>query len=254
VIRIPSRLYMDPVAVEGEGPRRHVDRRIASLRHERTCRLCVDAQLIMADARLHPLVVSDDVLWIVETANAPVTPSKLRWHAFLSHAQATAGDQCLVLREALLGRGAEAWLDCDYNTSAESMREGAMRSALFVLFLSRSVLARPFCQMEIKAAMRSGKKMAFVLDDDPTCGGAPLEELIAEGRAFSANAAQAAAGKVHLAPADFDALFPGGYPAHPVVHFRRGAALHESTVPMLFALISGRRFRPASVHPAAHRA
>lgn len=43
-----------------------------------------------------------------------------RWHAFLSHAQATAGDQCLILREALLGRGAEAWLDVDHNTSAES--------------------------------------------------------------------------------------------------------------------------------------
>lgn len=184
----------------------------------------------------------------------PTGPPPLpRWHAFLSHAQASAGDQCLVLREALLGRGVEAWLDVDYNTSAESMREGAAASALFVLFLSRTVLARPFCQMEIKAALGAEKDMVFVLDEDPAFGGAPLEELIAEGRAFSAHAAQAAAGKVYLGPADFDDLFPGGRPAHPVVPFRRGAALLEVTVPALLAHIAASRNVPPLVPPSHPR-
>lgn len=137
--------------------------------------------------------------------------------------------------------------------SPPAVREGAANAALFVLFLSSSVLARPFCQMEIKAALRAKKDIVFVLDEDPAHGGAPLDELIAEGRAFSANAAQAAAGKVHLEPADFDVLFPGGRPAHPIVPFRRGTALLETTVPALLTHIAAARGAPALVPPSHPR-
>ena len=173
-------------------------------------------------------------------AAARVAPLPLpRWHAFLSHSQASGGDQCLALREALSAprapfRAAEAWLDQDCVTSAASMREGVRESALFVLFLSPGVLARPYCQMEIKTALEAGVEVACVLDDDPAHGGVPLQAILAEGLAHSRSRAQRAAGCVHLEESDFDRLFPGGQsPAWPVIPFRRGEDFLAVTVPQL---------------------
>ena len=75
--------------------------------------------------------------------------------AFLSHFQATGGDQCLLLREALAARGARAWLDVDAEAlTTAAMAEGAAGVPLFVLLLSRGVLTRwAVVEKEVRVAL-----------------------------------------------------------------------------------------------------
>ena len=59
------------------------------------------------------------------------------WDFFLSHAQATACDQCRVLCELLRARNKRVWLDNEVNERSEAaMKEGVQWCANFVLFLS----------------------------------------------------------------------------------------------------------------------
>ena len=79
---------------------------------------------------------------------------------FLSHYQATGGDQVMSLELRLTSMGYTCWLDQKAATiTKESMQTGVSESRVFLLFLSEGVLTRPFCLFEIETAMTMQKKM-----------------------------------------------------------------------------------------------
>ena len=184
----------------------------------------------------------------------PLSPdtSKVGWHAFLSHAQATAGGQVFAVREALAAYGLEAWIDVDYATSAESMHQGVVSSAVFVCFLSRTVLARKYCQLELRAALNKRKPIVFVHEEDAAYGGAPIAEIVEEGRRISGNPDEVAAGRVLVSVPELDALFPGGQPAQGVVPFRRGAEFLSITIPELVRRIKDAAPKPFNLPTSAN--
>ena len=170
------------------------------------------------------------------------------WHAFLSHAQFSGGGQIFVLREALSVFGLDTWIDVDCNTSAESMRDGVARSAVFICFLSRTVFTRKFCQLELRTALDKQKPIIFVHEEDPSFGGAPISEILAEGMSHSSSQAEIAAGTVRVSAAELGRLFPDGKPETGVIPFRRGSRLLEETVPELVRRINLAPGIPSPVH------
>ena len=145
-----------------------------------------------------------------ERAGAPPAPPAAAGGAvaFLSHAQASGGNQVLVLREALCAwppaspaSAPRVWYDQDRDVTEDTMRAGVRDASHFVLFLSNDVLARPFCQLEIRTALDAGKPLVFVLEADAAHGGRPVTELLAQGRAHSRSKAGAAPlGEAHFKP------------------------------------------------------
>ena len=59
--------------------------------------------------------------------------------------------------------GFKAWYDNRAeDLTKEGMLSGIEESAAFVLFLSAGVLSRPYCQMEIRAAVRLKKPVVLL--------------------------------------------------------------------------------------------
>ena len=52
----------------------------------------------------------------------------------------------------------------------EGMRQGIETAAVFLLFLSKSVLERPFCQFEIREAVALKKPMLLIHESDSRFG------------------------------------------------------------------------------------
>lgn len=165
---------------------------------------------------------------------------------FLSHFQMTGGDQCLLVREALLSAGVRAWYDQDISDlNNATMLVGAISAPLFVLFLSRGVLTRwAVVAHELPSALTHWRRVAgsewaqhfcFLLEADAAQGGATIADIIAEGA--SAMAPSRHDGGARLPRSDFDALFPGGLPVTPPIVFQRGRGLMLDTLPALLARI-----------------
>jgi hypothetical protein len=122
---------------------------------------------------------------------------------FLSHYQKTAQLQCAVLREALMGHGYSCFFDQDCAIlNGEVMKEGVSESSLYVLFLSKGVLARPFVRLEAQTALDGGKDVALVLEVDPFHGGTSLEAVMLEAISSAAKAAAKTAEKKSKAAFD----------------------------------------------------
>ena len=86
---------------------------------------------------------------------------------FLSHYQATGGDQVMTLELRLSNMGYECWLDQKADSiTKESMRAGVADSRVFLLFLSQGVLERPFCLFEIATAMEMSKNIMLMHETD----------------------------------------------------------------------------------------
>ena len=91
----------------------------------------------------------------------------MKWHIFLSHAQATGGDQTHNLCLYLMQRGLRCWYDNKAtDVTSKGMKEGVALSEVFLLFLSNDVLTRPFVQYELSEALRLHKKILFVHEID----------------------------------------------------------------------------------------
>ena len=91
----------------------------------------------------------------------------MKWHIFLSHAQATGGDQTHNLCLYLMQRGLRCWYDNKAtDVTSKGMKEGVALSEVFLLFLSKDVLTRPFVQFELSEALRLHKKILFVHEID----------------------------------------------------------------------------------------
>jgi hypothetical protein len=163
------------------------------------------------------------------------------------HAQATGGDQVLVLREALRAwaPAARVWHDLDEQPTTEGMRAGVAGAAVFVLFLSQSVLARPAVRLEVGAALALDKPLVFVLERDAAHGGAPDgATLLRQGRAqqaaalAEAGADAAAVERVRaLTDAQWAALEARLEEAPPIIYQRGVERLFAETLPPLAAAL-----------------
>jgi WD40 repeat protein len=190
--------------------------------------------------------------------SAPSLGHTCRWHVFLSHAQATGGLQCLLLREALEAAcpALRVWFDqvCDQlalvpssylspssfqdeEATEAGMANGVAGSTTFLLFLSRSVLQRPFCQAELVAAVAAGKPLILLHDSDATHGGAPLDDLLSEGDDVALVSDPAFHGGGHGFCTSHMAALRAAISTGRVFPFVRGRAFEAETImPLLQAL------------------
>ena len=84
-------------------------------------------------------------------------------HLYISHSQATGGDQSNAIYLELERMGFRAWYDNRADDlTKEGMLKGIEEAAAFVLFLSPGVLQRPYCQMEIRHALALGKPVVLL--------------------------------------------------------------------------------------------
>jgi hypothetical protein len=75
-------------------------------------------------------------------------PGDSHTHFFLSHCQSTGGDQVNAIYLELQKLGFSCWYDNRAtDLTQEGMRKGIVHAAAFLLFLSKGVLERPFCEL-----------------------------------------------------------------------------------------------------------
>jgi hypothetical protein len=75
-------------------------------------------------------------------------PGDSHTHFFLSHCQGTGGDQTNAICLELQKLGFTCWYDNRAtDLTKEGMRKGIVHAAAFLLFLSKGVLERPFCEL-----------------------------------------------------------------------------------------------------------
>ena len=90
---------------------------------------------------------------------------------FLSHYQATGGDQVMTLELRLEQLGFVCWLDQKaVSITKDSMEAGVKSARVFLIFLSRGVLSRPFCLFEIKTALVATKQIMLMHETDSRHG------------------------------------------------------------------------------------
>merc|ERR1712150_466662 len=100
----------------------------------------------------------------------PIPPG-CKYHAFISHKQANAGDQAKSMFLELKHRGLSVWYDMEADDLTEmGMAEGVRQSAVFILFLSAGVFERPFVKFEIETAIKLGKPIKLVHEEDERHG------------------------------------------------------------------------------------
>merc|ERR1711998_176184 len=91
-----------------------------------------------------------------------------RYHLFLSHMQAEASGAVSTIHLQLQRQGVRSWLDMYQSDLTErGMQQGVYSSDVFVMFLTTSVLTRPFCLKEISWALSKNKHIIIVRETDP---------------------------------------------------------------------------------------
>jgi hypothetical protein len=94
-----------------------------------------------------------------------------KWHFFISHAQKYGADQCATLSAQLKQRGWAVWWDQNMDEiDTEAMQEGVQKSAVFLLFMTKSVFHRPYVRLEIEEALKLGKPILLVHEGDKRHG------------------------------------------------------------------------------------
>jgi len=89
------------------------------------------------------------------------------WHFFISHHQKLGGDQCGVLASQLKQRGWKVWYDNEMNDVTEKgMLQGVKDSAVFILFMTKGIFARPYVRLEINEALMQGKPIMLLHEID----------------------------------------------------------------------------------------
>eukprot|EP00899_Mesostigma_viride_P012162 jgi/Mesvir1/20947/Mv08018-RA.1 len=103
-----------------------------------------------------------------------------KYHFFISHYQKNGGDQCMALKASLTKVYPDigVWYDQDESPTEAGMREGVSGSETFMLFLTDGVLTRPAVQLEVREALRLGKPILLVHEQDERHGFAPMGTII----------------------------------------------------------------------------
>ena len=97
-------------------------------------------------------------------------------HVFISHAQGNSQDQCNAINEAFTKLGFKAWYDMlAANLTDDGMKDGVKRSSVFLLFLNRGTLSRPFVITEFQEAVKENKRIVLICEVDGRHD-APLDE------------------------------------------------------------------------------
>lgn len=71
--------------------------------------------------------------------------------------------------------------DQDNTPTEEGMVDGVTGSCVLVLLLTRGVLARPFCQLEIRTALKNNVPVLLLHETDPRHGGDDVKVIEGEG-------------------------------------------------------------------------
>eukprot|EP01045_Picozoa_sp_COSAG04_P005723 COSAG04_NODE_269_length_18509_cov_13.576480_2_plen_958_part_00 len=96
------------------------------------------------------------------------SPQRMRYHGFLSHAQADASGTVGTLFHLYRRVGLHVWLDMRQQTlTLKGMREGVRDSDVFLLVLSERVLTSWFCQQELLCAIEHRKKIQLIVEKEP---------------------------------------------------------------------------------------
>ena len=67
------------------------------------------------------------------------------------------------------------------DVTKDGMQIGVKRSAVFVLFLSKGVFARPFCRFEIITALKAKRPIVTLLETDPRHGAFDFGDAAKDG-------------------------------------------------------------------------
>ena len=98
------------------------------------------------------------------------------WDFFLSHYIAETGDIVALIATMLEQRGFRPWFNKwagrdntvggRIDVTPEGMQCGVRQSGVFVLFLSNAVFARPFCRLEILAALKARRPIVTLVETE----------------------------------------------------------------------------------------
>eukprot|EP00927_Polykrikos_kofoidii_P086023 TRINITY_DN9518_c0_g3_i1.p1 TRINITY_DN9518_c0_g3~~TRINITY_DN9518_c0_g3_i1.p1 ORF type:complete len:1095 (-),score=131.42 TRINITY_DN9518_c0_g3_i1:261-3515(-) len=100
-----------------------------------------------------------------------VTQPMCSTHFFLSHYQENGGDQVATLQLELEALGFLSWLDTKAeNINIDGMMQGINEASVFLLFLTKGALSRPYVQLEVRHALARGKPFVLVHEDDKRKG------------------------------------------------------------------------------------
>jgi hypothetical protein len=106
----------------------------------------------------HPFLGGDSVM----------KPLVMRYHGFLSHAQADASGTVAALYLLYKQFGLHTWIDMRQEVlTLEGMRQGVRDSSVFILVLSEHVLGSWFCQQEMLCAIEEQKPIQLIVEQEP---------------------------------------------------------------------------------------
>lgn len=92
----------------------------------------------------------------------------MKYHAFMSHCQGDASGTVSTLYLKYKQLGLYNWLDMhQQDLTLNGMKQGVKDSDIFLLFLTRNLLTRPFCLEELDTAITEKKPIQIVLELDP---------------------------------------------------------------------------------------
>ena len=91
----------------------------------------------------------------------------MRYHFFVSHMQVEAAGDVGTLCHTLMKLGVNCWRDMDAEDLTEAgMKAGVRDSEVFLMFLTNSLLSRPFCLKEIGWALDFDKPIVIVVETE----------------------------------------------------------------------------------------
>ena len=135
--------------------------------------LVADAKILarwclQGDPRKRPSLAQIQGHRFLNPLATPPPQIPMRYHGFLSHAQADASGTVGTLYFAYKQLGLHTWLDMrQQQLTLEGMRQGVADSDVFLLVLSQHVLASWFCQQEMLHAIELGKPIQLILEQEP---------------------------------------------------------------------------------------
>ena len=104
----------------------------------------------------------------LEKGGLPILSTNSRttkFHYFISHMQSEASGDVGTLFFMLSSLGMQCWRDMNQaNITEAAMRQGVFDSSVFILFLTNSVLSRPFCLKEIGWAIQFQKPIIIIVE------------------------------------------------------------------------------------------
>lgn len=104
-------------------------------------------------------------------ASSIVPMAERKYDFFINHAQTSGQDQCGKLALLLKGRGLSVWYDMEADDLTEQgMELGVANSRNVLIFLSKGLMGRPYCQKEQRWAIRYGCKFVGVMETDDRHG------------------------------------------------------------------------------------